>query len=523
MTFEDDLRTLVRARYPIIWVTTHEEERVLRAVAAVARKPKGDAAADPKAMFLWSQSRALESVNVKTLERNYEDGDREMVDSVAFLESVIQWARAETEAETGEGRIYVARDLHRFFSADNPTYRFLRDSANAMRNSRTTLIVTSPVSSLPIECEKDVVVVDLPLPTAAELRVRLNEILQMLTVPAPKNGEAEKVVKAGLGLTEDEFASAVKESAVRTGHIDPAVIVRQKEQVIRKSGVVQLYQTTETLDDVGGLDFLRAWVKLRALTFSDKAAAFGLRSTKGMFLTGPPGTGKSLFAKAVSGFLGFPLLWLKGGAVFSKYVGESEQNLDRVLKLADAVSPCVLFIDECEKLLGSAAAGASNDGGVSQRVFGSLLTWMAEHTSPVLVVATANNPLAIPPEMLSRFDATFFVDLPQATERLAIARIHLKKVHRDPKMVDALPTLAAATEGFSGREIERAVQEGLNRAFQEKRELGVADLLAGVKSILPVSRTRKDAIEEMRRWAAANAVPASEFERPVAKKGKVDL
>jgi SpoVK/Ycf46/Vps4 family AAA+-type ATPase len=522
MTFEDTLRTLVRARYPIIWIQTHEEERVLRYVANVAEKPKTDGSIAAKDLFLWSQSKGLEKVTRGSdgqLNRKVEDS--ELVDDLAVMARVIK------AAKDGEGAIFVLRDMHRFLAgtAREPDYRFLRDAAHELRESKTTLIVTSPVSNLPIECEKDVAVLDLPLPTAEELGVRLAEALggDDTRFEKPKNGDTERILKAGLGLTEDEFISAVKESIIETNKVDPHIIIRQKEQVIRKSGIVELFQSVEGLESVGGLDLLRKWVEQRALAFSDKAAKFGLRPPRGLFLTGPPGTGKTLTAKATASHLGVPLLWLKGDSVFSKYVGESEQNMQRVLKLADAVSPCILFIDECEKLLaGSSAAGAQGDSGVSRRVFGSLLTYMQEHRTPVLIIATANDPLNIPPEMMRRFDVVFFVDLPQTPERADILAIHIKKVKRDPKKYDIMG-IADDTKGFSGSEIEQGVNEALFKAFEEGTELKNSHLRAAFKTAIPLAKSRSDEIEAMQRWSRSNAVPASSIFAEGTKRAKMEL
>jgi ATP-dependent 26S proteasome regulatory subunit len=508
MSFTEDLRTLVRARYPVIWVQTHEEERVLRYVLEVATHPKGTESAPAKPLFLWSQTKGLEEVR--------SDGTRSVVDAELTGDASMAMQRVIQECEQEEGRIFILRDVHRFFG-DGPekvAYRFLRDAAHALRSSHSTLVITSPVSNLPIEVEKDVVVLDLPLPTSEELRVRLEEVLEGLDskVERPKNGQVERILKAGLGLSEDEFAGAVKESCIRAHKVDPHIIVKQKEQVIRKSGVVELFSSVEGLESVGGLDLLRERVEEVAIAFTDKAAKFGARPDKGMFLTGPPGTGKTLMAKAAANHLGFPLLWLKGDAVFSKFVGESEQNMKRVQQLADAVAPCILFIDECEKLIAGATGGSeTGDSGVAKRVFGSLLTYMQEHTTPVLVIATANNPLAIPPEMMGRFDSIFFVDMPQPQERADIFVIHLNKVRKNPKDYD-MRALVEASEGFSGREIERVIDKALKAALKQDPDhpkLTTQHLLSALRRVQPLSKTRKVEVEEMRSWAKVNAEPAS--------------
>ena len=502
MSFTDDLRTLVRARYPIIWVQTGEEERVLRYVLEVAKDPKGDGEAPGKPVFLWSQSKGLEEV---ASDGSRTVTDAELVDSIAGLQRVIEEAGEEA------GRIFVMRDIHRFLTDTNPTYRFLRDAAHVLRVSKSTLVITSPVFSLPVELKTDVTGIDLPLPTAEELRVRLDEVMEGLDekIERPKNGQVERILKAGLGLSEDEFAGAVKESLVRSKKVDPRIIIKQKEQVIRKSGVVELFSSVEGLESVGGLDLLRQWVEQRALAFSDRASKFGLRAPRGLFLTGPPGTGKTLTAKAASNYLGVPFLAVKADNIFGRYVGESEGNMRKVLNLADAVSPCILFVDEAEKFFaGSSGDAAAGDSGVARKVYSQLLSYMQDHQTQVFVIMTANDPLSIPPELMSRFDATFFVDMPQEQERADIIAIHLRKVKRDPKHF-MLADLARVTDGFSGREIEKGVNEALFAAFAQGSELATAHLLGAFRAMVPLSKSRRAEVEAMRDWAKVNATSAS--------------
>jgi SpoVK/Ycf46/Vps4 family AAA+-type ATPase len=213
-------------------------------------------------------------------------------------------------------------------------------------------------------------------------------------------------------------------------------------------------------------------------------------------------------AKAAASHLGVPLLWLKADAIFSKYVGESEQNVRRALQLADAVAPCVVLIDEVEKLLAGAGGSGDHDSGVTKRVLGTVLTWMQEHTTPVMVLATANNPLGITPELMGRFDETFFVNLPNETERAAIFDIHLRRIGRDPLTFN-LAELVRATPGFSGREIERALNEGLYSAFGADTELSTVHVVEAAKKVRPLSKTRREEIAQMRDWAERNARPAS--------------
>jgi len=509
--FEETVRTLVRARHPILWLVTHEERRSLRIVEAVAKDPRPGKSDPPKTLYVWTATDGMRKVE------NGKAGDSVSgADGEPINDPNLAIAFAMTSPEKN-GAIYVLRDLHVFLGEGKPTYRVLRDAAAALKASKKTIVVTSPVARIPVELEKEIVLVDVPLPDAEALGTVLDSALASFEddarVEKPKNGERERAIRAGLGLTEDEFLSAVLESVVRVRKVDPVLVVKSKEQIVRKAGI-EFADASSGMADVGGLENLKSWIQSRALAFSTKAAKYGLRAPRGLFLTGPPGTGKSLTARAAANFLGFPILRVSADAIFGKYVGESEGNLARILKTAEAVAPSVLYVDEIEKLAAGSKGGDSGDSGVARRVLGQLLSWLQDHEAPVLLVATANDPLSVPPELVSRFDALFFVDMPSETERLEILEIHLRRKGRDPAKVGTrgtpLSIVAEAMEGFSGREIERVVNEALYLAFADgEREPVPADLVAVAKRIRPLSVSRKSEIDAMRRWARENAIPAS--------------
>lgn len=513
MSFEDDLRTLVRARHPIIWVVTHEEGRSLRVAANIACDPKGDGSASPKSLYVWSASTGV---------RKVEQG-KPLV-PVQDTESPIAAINHIVTDKAPNGAIYVLRDLHRYI--DSEVYRSVRDLAAILKPTTKTVIITSPVSKFPIELEKDIVLIDMPLPTTEELGIRLDSVLATFSaqegtadIGRLENGQREAVIRAALGLTEDEAESAFLESVVRLRRVDPRHVVKSKEQIVRKAGI-EFADSSDGMASVGGLENLKTWIGQHGAAFSVKAQKFGLPFLRGVLLTGPPGTGKSLSARAIANHLGFPILRVSASAIFGRYVGESEQNIRRIVKTAEAVAPSVLYIDELEKLT-SGMGGGDNDNGVSRKVLGELLQWMSDHTAPVLVVATANNPVDIPAEMTraGRFDAIFFVDMPDANERLEIFSIHLKKKDRvlglnaagasqtDKEM---FAHVIEKTEGFSGSEIEHVVNEALFAAYADgERALRISDLLTVASGMRPLSVTRKAQIDAMRKWASENAIPAS--------------
>jgi SpoVK/Ycf46/Vps4 family AAA+-type ATPase len=287
------------------------------------------------------------------------------------------------------------------------------------------------------------------------------------------------------------------------------LILEEKKRVIRKSGILEYHDAQQNLSDVGGLEHLKEWIRKRSVAFSEQARSFGLPPPKGVLLLGVQGCGKSLSAKAISQVWNLPLLRLDMGRIFSSLVGSSEENMRRAISTAESVAPAILWIDEIEKAF-AGTRGGDSDAGTSSRVFGTFLTWLQEKSAPVFVIATANNIATLPPELLrkGRLDEIFFVDLPTPEERKEIFRIHLRQRRRAPEAVD-LDALAAASEGFSGSEIEQAVVAALYDAFDHGRDLTTDDLLKATTASIPLSKTMKEEIDRLRRWAGDRARNAS--------------
>jgi SpoVK/Ycf46/Vps4 family AAA+-type ATPase len=300
-------------------------------------------------------------------------------------------------------------------------------------------------------------------------------------------------------------------SVIEKGDFDPVVIYREKTKAVKKSGLLDIAEADPRgLDAIGGLDALKSWIKRRRRVWSDEARAFGLPQPKGILLIGVPGTGKSLSAKSIGTALGVPTLRLDVGSLFNSLVGESEARTRDALKLAEALAPCVLWIDEIDKGLAGSGGSGGGDSGVTKRVFGSIISWMQERRRSVFMVATANDVTGLPPELLrkGRFDEIFAVDLPSHEERVAILAIHLKGRQRDPKKFD-LEAIADVTDTFTGSEIEACLDEGLFAAFDEGGELETSHLLAAAGSIVPLAVTAKEQIEGIRAWAKSRARFAS--------------
>src|SRR5947207_844444 len=499
--FVSDLDTLIRARYPLIYLVSWEEQRLDAILHDIAQN-------HGKALLHWSVTRGLRRVS----------GARSM--------PISEQSRDPIEALSGiakltEASLVVLKDFHAFL--DNPAVvRALRELAQDLKSTYTTVILLSPSLTIPVELEKEISVLDVPLPSFRDLYQLLKEIANVVRrgnkarVELTKE-QAENIIKAAQGLTLSEAENAFAKAIANDGVLDQddiRLVLDEKRQVIRKSGLLEFVGVEQQLAHVGGLDELNGWLTGRIGAFGEPARKFGLPAPKGLLLLGVQGCGKSLTAKAVASHWALPLLRLDVGRIFSSLIGSSEENLRKAIRVAESVSPTVLWIDEIEKGLAGSAGAAVTDSGVSARVFGALLTWLQEKTASVFVVATANRIDALPPELLrkGRFDEIFFIDLPSAAERRAIFRIHITKRLRDPAVFD-LDALSTAAEGFSGSEIEQAVIAGLYYAFDESTELRQAHVMRAVQEAFPLSSTMGEEISRLREWSKNRTRPASTAQR----------
>lgn len=399
-----------------------------------------------------------------------------------------------------------------------PVVRRLRDVAYQLRDSYKTIVIVAPRMRMAPELDKDVAVLDFDLPDVDDLNRLLDRIIEdvkdnpKLSIVLDAESR-ERLLYAARGLTLREAENVFAKTLVLDGRIDASdidVVLAEKQQIIKKSGLLEYYETQEEFSNVAGLDNLKDWLWKRTVAFTDRAAEFGLPAPKGLLLLGVQGCGKSLSAKAVSSLWKLPLLRFDMGRMFGSLVGSSEENVRRAIRTAESVAPCILWIDEIDKAFAGAHGSGASDGGTTSRVFGTFLTWLSEKTARVFVIATANDVSNLPPELLrkGRLDEIFFVDLPSLAERKEIFRIHVMKRGRDPAKFD-LDALAAQCDGFSGAEVEEAIIAGLFDAFSAGTDLDTTTVLRSLKATVPLSKTMSEELTRLRNWAHGRARPAS--------------
>lgn len=497
----EELEVLIRARYPIIYVVSWEEERVERCLRQIAE-------ARNKKLFVWTLSTGV----VKSGSEPPRGKSNATTDPIAALDSVVDQI---------EPAIYLFKDFHHFTDdqrCNMSVLRRLRDVALHLRDTYKSIVIVSPLLQIAPELTKDVTVVDFGLPVTNDFSQLLDRIVDDVKdnpqVKISLDTESrEKLLNAARGLTLKEAENVFAKTLVLDGKIDAddiGIVFSEKQQIIKKSGLLEYYETQEGFGHVGGMKNLKQWFQKRSIAFTDRAAKFGLPPPRGVLLLGVQGCGKSLCAKAAAALWKQPLLRFDIGRLFSSLIGSSEENIRRAIQTAESVAPAILWIDEIDKAFAGATGSAGNDGGTSSRVFGTLLTWMSEKTSPVFVIATANDISHLPPELLrkGRLDDIFFVDLPTEEERIDMFRIHLKRRGRNPEKFDTAE-LARLSDGFSGAEIEEVVIAALFDAFSQRSDVDTEILKRSVSETVPLSKTMPEELNRLRTWAVGRARLAS--------------
>jgi len=514
-----DISALLRARNPLIWIISREETRVESFLA------EAGASAGYEPLF-WDVAQGVTGLDGKV---NSRLGSADPGETLGAIK-----ARADDKSSAdGQRNVWIMRDLPVWLNGTPGAtpLRQLRNLAKylpgvARKNAQAVIILTTE-TNLPPELAGHATVIEWPLPDRSEieavLSAAINSLPETLRADAAPNGTRDAAIDAAVGLTSEEAAACYAKSLVQTKKIDPAVVSNEKKRVIARERVLEWVDPIKGgLDAVGGLENLKAWLVSRKSAYSTKAREYGLPSPKGGVLVGISGCGKSLTAKAIATAWEVPLLRLDLGALKGKFVGESEGNLRKALKVIEAIGRCVVWIDEIEKAMQGATSGSA-DGGVSSDALGAILSWMQDRTSEAFIIATANDVEALPPELLrkGRFDETWFVDLPVFEERKAVLKAALKQHGRETVKIN-LEAVAKVSEGFTGSEIAELVPAALFEAFAEDaREITTADILEAAKHVYPLSKSAEPKITKLRNWAKEKARPASVVKaNEVAKVGR---
>jgi hypothetical protein len=516
------LKILLSSSTPIVVMETVEEMRAVRLVRAACSSLN-------LATFEWSIASGLvrcggdvgELVPEIGFSANSAGHDQSGAQALYNSKEPAQ-ALSNLEAMSLEAA-FVLKDFHRHMD-DPVVVRRLRDVGQKFSANRRTVIITAPSITIPAELRSLVEFLELPLPD----KLRLRQIIDEMTVRVGKTRTLKRTLdSAGLdamannlrGLTEEEAERAASQAIVtRYGVTAETVtdVLQAKKYLLRHSGMLEFIDASENglpenLAGVGGLDNLKRWLAQRRGTWEDAAREFGLEPPRGAIILGVQGCGKSMCARAIAGEWKLPLVKFDTAAIYDKYIGETEKRIQKVFRVAEGLAPCVFWIDELEKVFaGSGPDSASVDAGVSSRILAAFLSWMQDRKAPVFVAATCNNVTVLPPELIrkGRFDELFFVDLPNQAERKQIFAIHLARRKRNAAEFD-LDRIAAAAKGYSGAEIEAAVQTALYAAFSGKHVVSTQGLLDALKATVPLSITRSEEIDDLRAWARLRAVPAS--------------
>jgi SpoVK/Ycf46/Vps4 family AAA+-type ATPase len=403
--------------------------------------------------------------------------------------------------------IFILKDFNKFLS-DISVSRKIRNLLNILKTQPKSLIILATEIEIPTELYDLITIIEFKLPTSQEIKTELLRLFNSLG----KNYDSEFLeilIRACQGLSIEKIRRALSKSIAKYGSINTEtinLILIEKRQIISQTKILEFQETKSQFKDIGGLENLKKWLRNRKDSFGEKAKLYGLPAPRGLLLAGIQGTGKSLTAKAIANEWKLPLLRLDIGKLFGGIVGESENRTRQMIELAEALAPCVLWIDEIDKAF--AEQNKNNDSGTTNRVLSTFIIWLSEKISQVFVVATANNFSVLPLEIIrkGRFDEIFFIGLPVISERKKIFEVLLLRIR--PKNIKSfnLDILAIKSSGFCGSEIEQAIIEGMHYAFNEKREFTEDDILLGIKQIIPISQIEPERIKQIQNWALSGRI-----------------
>jgi ATPase family associated with various cellular activities (AAA) len=497
MTFREEFKLLLRARYPLIYIPTYEEERVEAAIREEAAN-QGN-----RPVYTWDF--------VDGYQGNPNDagfGRRNPLQALEFIEKLSASAPA----------VLILRDYHRFLE-DVAIARKLRNLARVLKSQPKNIVLLSPKIAIPEDLTEVLTVLEFPLPAAPEIKGEIERLLMATGGNSLSAKVLDDLVRSCQGLSMERIRRVLARAIATHGELRPEdvdLVLEEKRQTIRQTQILDFYPATEQISDIGGLDNLKDWLLRRGGSFTEKARQYGLPHPRGLMLVGIQGTGKSLTAKAIAHHWHLPLLRLDVGRLFGGLVGESESRTRQMIQVAEALAPCILWIDEIDKAF--SGLGSKGDAGTTSRVFGTFITWLAEKTSPVFVVSTANDIQALPPEMLrkGRFDEIFFVGLPTQEERKAIFNVHLSRLRPHNLKSYEIDRLAYETPDFSGAEIEQTLVEAMHIGYSQNRDFSTDDILEAASQIIPLARTAVEQIQKLQEWAASGRARLASKHNPLS-------
>jgi len=492
MNFLNEFALLLKARYPIIYISTNEEERVEYLIKYCAKKYV------VRTYYSW----------------DFVDGYKGNPNDTGFASRNPLEALDLIEKLTPEtASLFILKDYDNFLK-DFSVVRKLKNLNKSLKTQPKNIIIISSEINIPDSLKEFITLLEFPLPNYSEILEELNRLLlslQQKIEPTTLNN----IATACQGLSLERIRRVLSKVIAKYGEINessPNLILQEKKQIIQQTQLLEFCLNDKNLSDLGGLDNFKDWLKLREKAFSQEAVLYGLPYPKGLLLVGVQGTGKSIASKIIAHEWQLPLLRLDFGRLFGSLIGQSEQRVRKMIEISEALSPCILWIDEIDKAF--AGAQSSGDSGTTSRVLATFITWLSEKTSPVFVVATANNIDWIPPEILrkGRFDEMFFLNLPSREEREAIFEVHLKKYRPDGIQNFQIPLLGQLSAEFSGAEIEQVVIEAMRLGFSENREFNNEDILISIQNLVPLAKTKSKEIDLLKAWSeSGNVISASKY------------
>lgn len=492
MNFLNEFVLLLKSRYPIIYICTNEEERIEYLIRYCAKK------------YI---SRTYNSWDfVEGYQENPNDSGFAARNPLEALE-LIEKLTPETPA------LFVLKDYDNFLK-DFSVTRKLKNISRKLKTQPKNIVIISSEINIPDSLKEYITILEFPLPTYSEILDELNRLISSMQKDV-STSTITNLATACQGLSLERIRRVLSKVIAKDGKIteeSPLLVLQEKKQIIQQTQLLEFCLTDKTLTDLGGLDNFKDWLKLREGAFSQAAIDYGLPYPKGLLLIGIQGTGKSIAAKIIAYEWKLPLLRLDFGRLFASLIGQSEQRVRKMIEIAEALAPCVLWVDEIDKAF--AGAQSSGDSGTTSRVLATFITWLSEKTSPVFVVSTANNIDAIPAEILrkGRFDEIFFLNLPTRVEREDIFKVHINKYRPNSLETFQLSILSELAKDFSGAEIEQTVIDAMRIGFNENREFNNEDIIVAIQNCVPLARTKSKELDLLKEWSeSGNVISASKY------------